>query len=122
MNLLTSRSAATPIKSQPLSAAILIIDVPLLQVIVWKLLDSFTQLGEHLNKQMETVAKIWSYIAKVEDHIIILKKKLSIIEDYAVGTQDILMEMIDISGFIVEYLRENGRTADAEVVKVAKDE
>jgi len=51
-----------------------------------------------------------------------LKKKLSIIEDYAVGTQDILMEMIDISGFIVEYLRENGRTADAEVVKVAKDE
>jgi len=32
------------------------------------------------------------------------------------------MKMINILGFIVEYLRENDRTADAEMIKVAKDE
>jgi len=58
----------------------------------------------------------------VKNHIIILKEKLSIIENYATGTQSILMKMINILSFIVEYLRENGRTADAEVIDVAKDE
>jgi len=51
-----------------------------------------------------------------------LKKKLNIIEDYAVRIQSTLMKMINISGFIVEYLRKNGRTADAEVIKMMKDE
>jgi len=32
------------------------------------------------------------------------------------------MKMINILGFIVKYLRENDRTADAEMIKVAKDE
>jgi len=50
-----------------------------------------------------------------------LKKKLSIIENYAMRTQGILMKMINILGFIVEYLRKNGRTADAEMIEVVKD-
>jgi len=58
----------------------------------------------------------------VKDCIIILKGKLSILENYAAGTQSTLVEMINISGFIVKYLRENGRTADAEVIEVMKDE
>jgi hypothetical protein len=51
-----------------------------------------------------------------------LKGKLSILKNYAAGTQSTLVKMINISGFIVEYLRENGRTADAEVIEVMKDE
>jgi len=57
----------------------------------------------------------------VKNCIIVLKKKLSIIENYAMRTQGILMKMINILGFIVEYLRKNGRTADAEMIKVVKD-
>jgi len=51
-----------------------------------------------------------------------LKEKLSIVEDYAVGIQSILVKMIDISGFIVEYLRENGRMTDAEMIEVTENE
>ena len=58
----------------------------------------------------------------MKNHIIILKEKLSTVENYAAGIKSILAEMIDISGFIVEYLRKNGRTADAEVIKMMKDE
>ena len=54
--------------------------------------------------------------------IIILKEKLSIVEDYAVRIQSILVKMIDISGFIVEYLRENGRMTDAEMIEVTENE
>jgi len=57
----------------------------------------------------------------VKNCIIVLKKKLSIIENYAMRTQGILMKMINILGFIVEYLRKNGRTADAEMIEVVKD-
>jgi len=71
---------------------------------------------------MKTVIKIQSYIAEVKNHIIILKEKLSIIKNYAVRTQSTLMKMIDILSFIVEYLRENDRTADAEIIKMMKDE
>jgi len=31
------------------------------------------------------------------------------------------MKIIDILSFIVEYLRKNGRTADAEMIKMIKD-
>jgi len=58
----------------------------------------------------------------VKNCIIILKEKLSIVEDYAVGIQSILVKMIDISGFIVEYLRENGRMTDAEMIEVTENE
>jgi len=51
-----------------------------------------------------------------------LKEKLSIIENYAVRIQSTLMKMIDILDFIVEYLRENDRTTDAEMIKMMKDE
>jgi len=51
-----------------------------------------------------------------------LKEKLSIVEDYAVRIQSILVKMIDISGFIVEYLRENGRMTDAEMIEVTENE
>jgi len=57
----------------------------------------------------------------VKNCIIVLKKKLSIIENYAMRTQSILMKMINILDFIVEYLRKNGRTADAEMIEVVKD-
>jgi len=68
------------------------------------------------------VTEIQSYIVKVKNCIIILKEKLSIIENYAVRTQSILMKIIDILSFIVEYLRENSRMADAEMIKMMKDE
>jgi len=71
---------------------------------------------------MKTVTEIQSYIVKVKNCIIILKEKLSIIENYAVRTQSILMKIIDILSFIVEYLRENSRMADAEMIKMMKDE
>ena len=71
---------------------------------------------------MKTVTKIQNYIAEVKNCIIILKEKLSIVEDYAVRIQSILVKMIDISGFIVEYLRENGRMTDAEMIEVTENE
>ncbi len=71
---------------------------------------------------MKTVTEIQSYIVKVKNCIIILKEKLSIIENYAVRTQSILMKIIDILSFIVEYLRENSRMVDAEMIKMMKDE
>ena len=71
---------------------------------------------------MKTVTEIWSYIAEVKDWIIILKEKLSIVKNYAAGTQSILMKIIDILDFIVEYLRENNRMTDAEMIKMIKDE
>ncbi len=71
---------------------------------------------------MKTVTEIWNYIAEVKNCIIILKEKLSIVEDYAVRIQSILVKMIDISGFIVEYLRENGRMTDAEMIEVTENE
>jgi len=39
-----------------------------------------------------------------------------------VRTQSILTKIIDILDFIIEYLRENSRTADAEIIKMMKDE
>jgi len=51
-----------------------------------------------------------------------LKKKLNIIKNYAAEIQSILVEMINILNFIVEYLRENDRTVDAEMIKMMKDE
>ena len=71
---------------------------------------------------MKTVTEIQSYIVKVKNCIIILKEKLSIIENYAVRTQSILTKMINILGFIVEYLRKNSRMIDAEMIEVIKDE
>ncbi len=68
------------------------------------------------------MTEIWSYITEVKNCIIILKEKLSIIENYAVRIQSTLMKMIDILDFIVEYLRENDRTTDAEMIKMMKDE
>ncbi len=121
MNLLVLRSVTASIKSQSLLITILITDVSLLQVIVQKLLDDFIWLDAHLNEQMKTVTEIQSYIAEVKNYIIVLKGKLSTVENYAAETQSTLMKMIDISGFIVEYLRKNGRTADAEVIKMVKD-
>ncbi len=63
---------------------------------------------------MKTVTKIQSYIAEVKNYIIVLKEKLSTVENYAAETQSTLMKIIDISGFIVEYLRKNG-SARAEM-------
>jgi len=51
-----------------------------------------------------------------------LKEKLSIVKNYAAETQSILMKIIDILDFIVEYLRENNRMTDAEMIKMIKDE
>ena len=70
---------------------------------------------------MKTVIKIQNYIAEVKNHIIILKGKLSIIKNYTAGIQSILAEIINISDFIVEYLRKNNRTADAEMIEVTED-
>jgi len=58
----------------------------------------------------------------VKNCIIVLKEKLSIIKDYAVRTQSIFMKMINILSFIIDYLRENDRTADADIIKMIKDE
>jgi len=71
---------------------------------------------------MKTVIKIQSYIAEVKNCIIVLKEKLSIIKNYAVRTQSILMKIIDILDFIVEYLRKHDRMTDAEMIKMMKDE
>ncbi len=71
---------------------------------------------------MKTVAKIQNYIAEVKNHIVVLKGKLSTIKNYAVRTQSTLAEMIDILGFIIEYLKKNDRTADAEMIKMTKNE
>jgi len=70
---------------------------------------------------MKTVIKIQNYIAEVKNHIIILKEKLSTVENYTIKTQSILAEMINILSFIVEYLRENDRMTDAEMIKMIKD-
>ena len=121
MNLFILRLTITSIKLQSLFTAILIINVSLLQVIVWKLLDSFTQLDACLNEQMKTVTKIQNYIVEVKNCIIVLKEKLNIIENYAARIQSILVKMINILGFIVEYLRKNDRMIDAEMIKIMKD-
>ncbi len=71
---------------------------------------------------MKAVAKIQNYIAEVKNHIVVLKGKLSTIKNYAVRTQSTLAEMIDILGFIIEYLKKNDRTADAEMIKMTKNE
>jgi len=68
------------------------------------------------------VTEIQSYIAEVKNYIIILKEKLNIIKNYAARTQSILVEMINILSFIVEYLRKNSRTADVDTVKIVEDE
>ncbi len=70
---------------------------------------------------MKTVTEIQSYIAEVKNCIIVLKEKLSIIKNYAVRTQSILVKMINILSFIVEYLRENSRMTDVNAVKMMKD-
>jgi len=51
-----------------------------------------------------------------------LKEKLSIVKNYAVRIQSIFVKMINISDFIVEYLRKNDRTADTEMIKMTEDE
>ncbi len=58
----------------------------------------------------------------MKNYIIILKEKLSTIKNYAAEIQSILIEMIDILDFIIEYLRENDRTIDAEMIKIIEDE
>jgi len=58
----------------------------------------------------------------VKNYIIVLKEKLSIIKNYTVRTQSILIKIINILDFIVEYLRKNDRTIDAEMIKMMKDE
>ncbi len=121
MNLLALRSVTTSIKLQFLFITILIINVSLLQVIVQKLLNNFIQLNVHLNEKIKTVIKIWSYIVEVKNCIIILKEKLSIIKNYAVRTQSIFVKIINILDFIVEYLRKNDRTVDADVIEIVKD-
>ncbi len=121
MNLFILRLITALIKLQLLFIAILIINVSLLQVIVWKLLDSFTQLDACLNEQMKTVTEIQNYIVEVKNCIIVLKEKLNIIENYAARIQSILVKMINILGFIVEYLRKNDRMIDAEMIKIMKD-
>ncbi len=71
---------------------------------------------------MKVMTEIWSYIAEVKNCIIILKKKLSIIKNYAARTQSTFAEMINILSFIIKYLRKNDRMADADVVEVIEDE
>ena len=65
--------------------------------------------------------KIQNYIAEVKNCIIVLKEKLSNIKNYAVRIQNTFVEMINILNFIIEYLKENDRTADAEMIKMIKD-
>ncbi len=57
----------------------------------------------------------------MKNYIIILKEKLSIIKNYAVRTQSIFVKIINILDFIVEYLRKNDRTVDADVIEIVKD-
>jgi len=70
---------------------------------------------------MKTMTEIWSYIAEVKNCIIILKEKLSIIKNHIMKTQSILVKMINILNFIVEYLRKNDRMTDADMIKMMKD-
>ena len=58
----------------------------------------------------------------MKNYIIVLKEKLSIIKNYTVRTQSILIKIINILDFIVEYLRKNDRTIDSEMIKMMKDE
>ncbi len=58
----------------------------------------------------------------MKNHIIVLKEKLSIVKNYAVRIQSIFVKMINISDFIVEYLRKNDRTADTEMIEMTEDE
>jgi len=58
----------------------------------------------------------------VKNHIIILKEKLNIVENYLVRTQSTFIEMINILDFIIKYLRKNDRMTDVEVIKMMKDE
>jgi len=58
----------------------------------------------------------------VKNCIIILKEKLSIVENYAVRIQSIFVKIINILDFIVEYLRKNDRMTDAEMIKIIKNE
>jgi len=67
------------------------------------------------------VTEIQNYIVEVKNCIIVLKEKLNIIENYAARIQSILVKMINILGFIVEYLRKNDRMIDAEMIKIMKD-
>jgi len=71
---------------------------------------------------MKTVTEIQNYIVKVKNCILILKGKLSTLKNYAVRTQSIFAEMINILSFIVEYLRKNDRTTDTKMIKMIKDE
>ena len=57
----------------------------------------------------------------MKNHIIVLKEKLSIIEDYAARIQSTLVEIINISSFIVKYLRKNDRMTDVDMIEVMKD-
>jgi len=58
----------------------------------------------------------------VKNHIIILKEKLNIVENYLVRTQSTFIEMINILDFIIKYLRKNDRMTDVEVIEMIKDE
>ncbi len=58
----------------------------------------------------------------MKNYIIVLKEKLSIVKNYAVRIQSIFVKMINISDFIVEYLRKNDRTADTEMIEMTEDE
>jgi len=58
----------------------------------------------------------------VKNCIIVLKEKLSIVENYAVRIQSIFVKIINILDFIVEYLRKNDRMTDAEMIKIMKNE
>jgi len=58
----------------------------------------------------------------VKNYIIILKEKLSIIKNYAAEIQSIFVKMINILDFIIEYLRENDRMTDAEMIEMTEDE
>jgi len=58
----------------------------------------------------------------VKNYIIILKEKLSIIENYTVRIQSIFVKMINISDFIIEYLRKNDRMTDVDMIEMIEDE
>ncbi len=57
----------------------------------------------------------------MKNYIIVLKEKLSIIENYAAETQSTLVKMINILNFIVEYLRKNDRMMNADMIEVTED-
>ncbi len=58
----------------------------------------------------------------MKNYIIILKEKLSIIENYTVRIQSIFVKMINISDFIIEYLRKNDRMTDVDMIEMIEDE